>query len=420
MAERQLKAGVAGLGLGAARIVREMELSPSFDLYAAADIDPDARQRFHSVFPQARVYETVEQLAADPEVEAVWLSTPNRLHAEHTELLAAAGKHIMVQKPMSVTLQEAERMCDAADRNNVKLLTGHSQAYSTWVRLARQIVRSGELGKLRAVNVIAYNSWLMSTRKFEDLDPGEGGGIVYRNAPHQIDCIRLIGGGLLKSVRGAAGQWMEERPYPGYYAAYMEFVDGTPAVAIQNSFGYFNAQEMIPDGAKPEQNKSAKTGAIRKGLRDGTRDEAAEYQKLGIGRAQDFGAAALDPKGDWLGAWYADDLGIALISCEGGDIRQSPNGIFVYDDSGVREYKIARGASPSTWYLQLRELYNVVALGQKDFHNGRWGMATLEAALAITESARSGADVQLTHQVEMGDDYDIAYAVEPEEIVRLA
>jgi phthalate 4,5-cis-dihydrodiol dehydrogenase len=397
-----------------------MELSPSFDLYAAADIDPDARQRFHSVFPQARVYETVEQLAADPEVEAVWLSTPNRLHAEHTELLAAAGKHIMVQKPMSVTLQEAERMCDAADRNNVKLLTGHSQAYSTWVRLARQIVRSGELGKLRAVNVIAYNSWLMSTRKFEDLDPGEGGGIVYRNAPHQIDCIRLIGGGLLKSVRGAAGQWMEERPYPGYYAAYMEFVDGTPAVAIQNSFGYFNAQEMIPDGAKPEQNKSAKTGAIRKGLRDGTRDEAAEYQKLGIGRAQDFGAAALDPKGDWLGAWYADDLGIALISCEGGDIRQSPNGIFVYDDSGVREYKIARGASPSTWYLQLRELYNVVALGQKDFHNGRWGMATLEAALAITESARSGADVQLTHQVEMGDDYDIAYAVEPEEIVRLA
>jgi hypothetical protein len=47
-------------------------------------------------------------------------------------------------------------------------------------------------------------------------------------------------------------------------------------------------------------------------------------------------------------------------------------------------------------------------------------MATLEAALAITESARSGADVQLTHQVEMGDDYDIAYAVEPEEIVRLA
>jgi len=420
VAERRLKAGVAGLGLGAARIVREMELSPSFDLYAAADNDPDARQRFHSVFPDARVYETVEQLAADPEVEAVWLSTPNRLHAEHTRILADAGKHIMVQKPMSVTLKDAELMCEAADRNHVKLLTGHSQAYSTWVRLARQIVRSGELGRLCAINVLAYNGWLMSTRKLEDLDPSEGGGIVYRNAPHQIDCIRLIGGGMLKTVRGTAARWMAERPYPGYYAAYMEFTDGTPAVAIQNSFGYFNAQEMIPDGATPRQNKSAKTGTIRKALRDGTRNETAEYQKLGIGRPQDFGAAALDPQGGWLGAWYADDLGIALISCERGDIRQSPNGIFVYDDGGVREYRIARGASPSTWYLQLCELYNVVVLGQKDFHNGRWGMATLEAALAIAQSAKTRAEVELTHQVEMGDGYDAAYAVQPEEIVQLA
>jgi phthalate 4,5-cis-dihydrodiol dehydrogenase len=420
VAERRLRAGVAGLGLGAARIVREMEMSPQYDLYAAADTDPDARQRFHSVFPHAKVYETVDALAADPEVEAVWLSTPNRTHAEHTEVLARAGKHIMVQKPMSVTLEQAERMCDAADRYGVKLLTGHSQAYSTWVRLARQIVRSGELGRLGAINVIAYNGWLMSTRKLEDLDPGEGGGIVYRNAPHQIDCIRLIGGGMLKSVRGSASEWMTERPYPGYYAAYMEFQDGTPAVAIQNSFGYFNAQEMIPDGASPEQNKSARTGKIRGQLRDGTRNEAAEYQKLGIGRDRDFGAAALDPQGGWMGAWYADDLGIALISCERGDIRQSPNGIYVYDDSGVREYRIARGASPSTWYLQLRELYNVVVLGQRDFHNGRWGMATLEAALAITESARTRCDVELSHQTEMSDDYDTAYAVTPEEIVQLA
>ena len=420
MAERSLRVGVAGLGLGAARIVREMETSSYIDLYAAADIDPDARQRFHSVFPNAKVYVGVEELAADPEVEAVWLSTPNRLHAEHAVILADAGKHIMAQKPMSITLREAEVMVEAAERNHVKLLSGHSQAYSTWVRLARQIVRSGELGKLRAINVLAYNGWLMSTRKPEDLDPTEGGGIVYRNAPHQIDCIRLIGGGMLKSVRGTYGMWMPERPYPGYYAAYMEFTDGTPAVAIQNSFGYFSADEMIPSGASPRQNKSAQTGAIRKALRDGTRNEAADYQKMGIGRARDFGAAALDPQGGWMGAWFAADLGVVIVSCERGDIRQSPDGVYVYDDDGVREFKIARGASPSTWYLQLQELHNVVVLGQKDFHNGRWGMATLEAALAITESARTHDEVELTHQIEMDEDYDDVYRVRPEEVVQLA
>ena len=129
--------------------------------------------------------------------------------------------------------------------NHVKLLAGHSQAYATWVRMMRQIVRSGELGKLCAINVFASNGWLLSTRKGEDLDPAEGGGIVYRNAPHQIDCIRLIGGGKLKSVRGTYCQWMPERPWPGYYAAYMEFADGTPAVAIQNSYGYFSADELV-------------------------------------------------------------------------------------------------------------------------------------------------------------------------------
>ena len=420
MSERVLRAGVVGLGLGAARMVREMEASSYTDLYAAADTDPDARQRFHSVFPNAKVYDSIEQLAADPEVEAVWLATPNRLHAEQTVLLANAGKHVMVQKPMAITLAEAQTMVEAAERNNVKLFAGHSQAYSAWVRLTRQIVRSGELGKLCAINVLAYNGWLMGTRKHEDLDPTEGGGIVYRSAPHQIDCIRLIGGGMLKTVRGTFGDWAPERPSPGYYAAYMEFTDGTPAVAIQGSYGYFSAAELVPTGKKPEDNRSARTGSIRAALRDGTRNEEADYLKLGIGRASDFGEAALDPEGGWLGAWYADDLGIMIVSCERGDIRQSPNGVFVYSDEGVREVKIERGASPSTWYLQLQELYNAAVLGHTAFHNGRWGMATLEAALGIVESATTHQDVELTHQVEMDEGYDAAYAIRPEEVVELA
>jgi phthalate 4,5-cis-dihydrodiol dehydrogenase len=415
MADRTLKAGVVGLGLGAARVSREMEASPQFELYAAADIDPDALQRYRTVFPNARLYDSIEKLAADPEVEAVWLSTPNRLHAAQTVLLANAGKHVMVQKPMAISLQEAEQMIEAADRNGVKLLAGHSQAYAMWVRMARQIVRSGKLGKLCAINVYASNGWLFSTRQPDDLDPRQGGGIVFRNAPHQIDCIRLIGTGALKSVRGTYGDWMPERPSPGYYAAYMEFSDGAPAVAIQNSYGYFSAAEMVT-GTSPEKEapKVKKRGAVRKAFRDGTRNEAADYAQLGIGKPGDFG----DPGADRMGAWYADDLGIVIVSCERGDIRQSPNGLYVYDDEGVREVKLARGASPSTWYLQLQELYGAVVLGRKPLQDGRWGMATLEVALGIMESARTHQDVELTHQAE-GDEGDGAYSLEPEEEILL-
>src|SRR5437868_6947559 len=79
--ERQLRCGVVGLGLGAARIVREMELAPYIELYAAAETDPEVRARFSATFPDVKLYDTIERLAADSGVEAVWLATPNRLHA---------------------------------------------------------------------------------------------------------------------------------------------------------------------------------------------------------------------------------------------------------------------------------------------------------------------------------------------------
>jgi phthalate 4,5-cis-dihydrodiol dehydrogenase len=421
MARRVLKAGVAGLGLGAARIVYEMEASPDIELYAAADNNPDQLAHFHRVFPEARTSDSLERLAADPEVEAVWLATPNELHAEHAVTLANAGKAVMVQKPMCLSIQEAEAMCEAADRNNVKLLVGHSQAYSNWVRLARQIVRSGELGKLGAINVFASNGWLFGTRKLSDLDPALGGGITMRNAAHQIDCIRLIGGGMLKSIRGSEGNWMPERPYPGYYAAYMEFVDGVSATAIQNAYGYFSADELIPTGSTPDEiaSKVASRGAVRRAFQNGTRNEAARYAEQGIGRPRDFGASALDPEGGWMGAWYAADSGIILISCERGDIRQSPNGVYVYDEQGAHEIRIAHGASPSTWYLQLQEMYNAVALGHKAHHSGRWGMATMEAVFGLVESGRTRREVQLTHQIEMDEDYDRDYFIPREEVVPL-
>ena len=66
------------------------------------------------------------------------------------------------------------------------------------------------------MNVIAYNGWWLMQRIPEDLDPSYGGGIVYRAVPHQIDAIRLIGGGKLKSVRGTVRDWMPARPGPAH------------------------------------------------------------------------------------------------------------------------------------------------------------------------------------------------------------
>ena len=74
----------------------------------------------------------------------------------------------------------------------------------------------------------------------------QGGGLIHRQGPHQIDVLRLLGGGMLRSVRGTTGKWHKERPIPGFYTAYMEFEDGTPATILHNGYGYFLTAELYP------------------------------------------------------------------------------------------------------------------------------------------------------------------------------
>jgi phthalate 4,5-cis-dihydrodiol dehydrogenase len=222
---------------------------------------------------------------------------------------------------------------------------------------------------------------------------------VYRAAPHQIDTIRLIGGGLLRSVRGSQAQWMPERPAPGYCAAYTEFADGTPAVLVQNAYGYFVADEMVPWAPQADQfawanQRTRQRGTLRRSLRAGVRDESAEYAARSASGAGDSGPPR-PRRGEW-----ATDLGIVIVSCERGDIRQSPDGLYVYSDAGIREVRVRDG---SAWSAEIREICDAIIRRTPPIHSGGWGMATLEVALGLMESARTHRQVELRHQVAVDD-----------------
>src|SRR5207248_3446053 len=143
--------------------------------------------------------------------------------AEHAIMAAEHGKHVVVEKPMALSIEQAEKMLDAADKNGVKLLAGHTQSFSPPIRTMRRIIQSGKLGKLCAIHIMAYSDWMLRPRTADELDPSQGGGVPYRQVPHQGDSIRLLGGGMLRSVRAMTGQWMPARPISGYYCAYLEF-----------------------------------------------------------------------------------------------------------------------------------------------------------------------------------------------------
>ena len=164
-------------------------------------------------------------------------------------------------------------MVKAAEKNGVKLLAGHTMSYSLPIRAMRKIITSGKLGKLRALHVMAYSDWMLRPRSSDELDFSQGGGVPWRQTPHQIDTVRVLGGGKLRSVRGTTGQWMPERPIPGYYSAYMEFEDGTPCTVIHNGYGYFLANELLPWGSTAQRytrrtkRRDARAGSCTTGRR---------------------------------------------------------------------------------------------------------------------------------------------------------
>src|SRR5207248_10023996 len=109
-----------------------------------------------------------------------------------------------------------------------------------------------------------------------------GGGVVFRQGPHQIDIVRLLGGGLVRSVRAQTGQLMPERSAPGNYMAFLEFEDGVPATVIYNGYGYFDTSEFMGGYGErhftPEQRVH-----VRRQLRDHARNEEQAKEAMRFG-----------------------------------------------------------------------------------------------------------------------------------------
>jgi phthalate 4,5-cis-dihydrodiol dehydrogenase len=393
-----MRAAIAGLGVASTQVLPAMERLDEVDIVAAADMRPEARTAFEERYG-ARTYETVEALCDDPDVEVVWISTPNQFHAEHVVAAANRGKNVIVEKPMALSIEEADRMVDAVDRNGVQLLCGHTQSLYANIQEMRRVIRTGELGRLQAINIWAYTDWMLRSRMPQEVDLSQGGGIVYRQGPHQVDTVRLLGGGMLRSVRAMASAWMEARPCPGYYAAYLEFEDGTPATIVHNGYGYFQTPELVPwdDPSLHISYSDAERLEARRALKRGElTGESKAQRRFGGPLAQIHGSDNDKP-------WIPADLGIVLVSCERGDMRQSPHGIFVYDDLGSREVALDAGTEGMARRAELMEMYHAIRGGPPVFHNGRWGMGTLEVILAIMQSAKERREIMLTHQTPLGD-----------------
>jgi predicted dehydrogenase len=146
MTDRPLRVGVAGLGYWGPNLARNFAAVPGAELAWCCDPDPDARARLARSHPEARTSASLDELLADPSLDAVALATPVPSHAELAVEVLAAGKHCFVEKPLAQSVADAERTVAAATASGRVLMVGHLLEYHPGVRRLKELTDSGELG----------------------------------------------------------------------------------------------------------------------------------------------------------------------------------------------------------------------------------------------------------------------------------
>ena len=391
----KLRLGVAGLGRAFMLMLPTLGHHPNVELVAAADPRPEARAAFVRDFSRpdnpARAYATVEELAADADVEAVYVATPHQFHVAHVAALAASGKHLLVEKPMALTLADCDHMIDAAARAGVHLLVGHSHSFDTPYLATATLIASGQHGAVRMITALNFTDFLYRPRRPEELITADGGGVVFSQAAHQVDVVRLLGGGRVASVRAVTGIWDRQRPTEGAYQAFLTFESGASASLTYSGYARFDTDELMGWIGELGQLRDANAYGL---ARAGLRGIISADEEMALKTSRTYGVAAVPTSGRPA---QHNHFGVVIASCEHADLRPMPDGIQIYGNDRRTFVPLAAPHVPR--FEVVDELAAAVRGNCPPLHSGAWGRATLEVCLAILDSARTGREIRLGHQV---------------------
>jgi phthalate 4,5-cis-dihydrodiol dehydrogenase len=384
-----IRVGIAGLGIAMRQILPGFDVVEGAQLAAVADVRAGELENFKRQYPQVETFTSVEDMCRHAQIDAVWVATPNHLHAQHTMMAAENGKHVICEKPMAINLEEADRMIEAIERNGVKYVQGHSKIFRHPIRKMGEVLRSGRLGRLIQINTWMYNDWMRRPVTASEVDERHGGGVVYRQGPHQMDIVRFLGGGMVRSVRATTGRcWNPPYDIEGNYSAFLDFENGATALVSFNGYGHLDVAELTWNIGEGGQHR---TEEQLWGPRSGPTGVLSPEEKYGLPQySSEVLAKSRFEKRD-----AQDFFGLTIASCEHGDIRQSPNGLYVYTDKGREELSLSQKVRSG----ELQELVDSVAQDRPSFPDARWGKASLEAIMAIFQSARERREIQLSAQV---------------------
>ena len=255
---------------------------PGVQLHAVADPAPGAAERLAAATGAARAYSDAAEAFADTQVDAVVIAAPARRHADLVVAAAAAGKHVFCEKPMAVTLADADRAVAAAGAAEVILQVGFNRRFAADWLAARALLDDGRLGAVRLLRSV--------TRDPGGFDPARvlPDTIFLETLIHDIDALRFLNPGAeAVQVHATADALVEpawrDRELLDTAVLVVRFDNGAIGVAeacFEAAYGYDVRGEVLGSGGMAEMGSLRRTGMVFSGAHGQQADTVRGDQEL--------------------------------------------------------------------------------------------------------------------------------------------
>ncbi|HUU28525.1 MAG TPA: Gfo/Idh/MocA family oxidoreductase [archaeon] len=235
----RLRLGIVGYGDAAVSFATAAHFLKDWAPVAVGGRNMDKAAAFAKKYEiEAR---TVEQIAESDDLDLVAIATPPGIHCQDTLTCIAGGKHVLVEKPFALTLEDCDRMIEAARDAGVQLMVGQTLRYYSGAMRIRELIVSGEFGSLLMIEDSQIFNYFGSKRTGWQLDPSlSGGGVVMNPVIHFTDRFRYFAGSEVSAVRAILGAAKEGFEIEGHLQVFYEF-EKRALSAVLTLYGYGQA-----------------------------------------------------------------------------------------------------------------------------------------------------------------------------------
>lgn len=190
-----IRAGVVGLGIVSSRIIEQFTNHPDFEVVAVCDVNDMLLHSYTDAHPHVQGFTDYRQLVQNNEIDLVYVSTPPSFHADIVITALNAGKHVLCEKPLANSLEEAARMLDAAEKSGKVHALHFPLQYSDAVLEFERLYASGYIGDLRRVEVVMqFPQWPRPWQQNAWVGKRAEGGYTLEVGVHFIQSVQRIFG----------------------------------------------------------------------------------------------------------------------------------------------------------------------------------------------------------------------------------